>query len=74
MTEAAYLPARLKSLRLALESGVIVEIARELMVELRRRDPLAERVELTRPQFILAAVKGVFRTLASRLNSGRRTN
>lgn len=74
MTEAAHLPARLKSLRLALESGVIVEIARELMTELRRRDPLAERVELTRPQFILAAVKGVFRTLASRLYSGRRTS
>jgi squalene synthase HpnC len=70
MAEAAPLPMRLKSLRLALESGVIFEIARDLITELRRRDPLAERVELSKPQLVLAAVKGIFRTLASRLFSG----
>jgi squalene synthase HpnC len=60
------LPRVLASRRLAAESGVIVAIARRLAVELRRRDPLAERVELSRPQFLLCGVKGLGMALGPR--------
>lgn len=50
MAEARRLPVRLKSFRLALESAVIVALAERLIRELRVRDPLAERVVLTKPQ------------------------
>ena len=52
------LPRVLASRRLAAESGVIVAIARRLAALLRRRDPLAERVELGKPQFLLCGVQG----------------
>jgi hydroxysqualene synthase len=41
-----------------MESAVIVTIAHRLVAELARRDPLAERVELTRAQFLGCAVRG----------------
>ncbi|WP_137391252.1 squalene synthase HpnC [Rhodoligotrophos defluvii] len=59
LREADRLPGRLKSRRLAMESAVIVKIAWQLADELRRRDPLAERVVLTRPQFLRCGVRGV---------------
>ena len=46
LSTADELPRALRSRRLAAESAVILEIARRLAEELRRRDPLAERVEL----------------------------
>jgi phytoene/squalene synthetase len=60
------LPLVLASRRLAAESGVIVAIARRLAVLLRRRDPLAERVELRKAQFVLCGVMGVGMALAPR--------
>jgi squalene synthase HpnC len=63
---AQQLPRVLASRRLAAESGVIVAIARRLAVELRRRDPLAERVELGRPQFLLCGVRGLAMALGPR--------
>ena len=48
LSDRARLPRVLASRRLAAESAVIVAIARRLAAELRRRDPLAERVELGR--------------------------
>jgi len=62
--EARTLPGRLKSRRLALESAVIVEIARRLTGMLRRRDPIAGRVELNAMQFALCGVRGVWRALS----------
>jgi squalene synthase HpnC len=59
MTEADRLPGVLKSRRLAMESAIIVAIAHKLIAELARRDPLAERVELTRMQFLACGVRGV---------------
>ena len=44
-----------------MESGAIVNIAIRLSAELRRRDPLAERVELSKPQFLWCCLKGVVR-------------
>jgi squalene synthase HpnC len=61
MKEARRLPFALKSRHLAMESAVIVAIADKLAAELRARDPIAERVELTKPQFLICGVKGVAR-------------
>jgi hydroxysqualene synthase len=58
---ARTLPGRLKSRHLAMESGAIVTIAARLSAELRRRDPLAERVELSKPAFAWCCVKGALR-------------
>jgi hydroxysqualene synthase len=60
------LPRALRSRRLAAESAVILEIARRLARELRRRDPLAERVELSRPGFLLCGLLGIGRMLRAR--------
>jgi hydroxysqualene synthase len=59
MAQADRLPGALKSRRLAMESAIIVAIAHKLIAELARRDPLAERIELTRMQFLACGVRGV---------------
>jgi hydroxysqualene synthase len=61
LATASNLPRALRSRRLAAESAVILEIARRLAQELRRRDPLAERVELSRPRFLLCGLLGIGR-------------
>ena len=48
LLDARDLPSALRSRRLGAEAAVILAIARRLAAELRRRDPLAERVELGR--------------------------
>lgn len=53
------LPARLRSRRLAMESAVVVRLADRLAAHLRRADPIAGRVALSKPDFGLAAVGGV---------------
>jgi phytoene/squalene synthetase len=60
---ARTLPGRLKSRRLAMESAAIVHIAARLSTHLRRRDPLAERVELSKPAFAWCCAKGVVGSL-----------
>ncbi len=59
IAHARTLPGRLKSRRLAMESAAIVTIAERLSAHLRRRDPLAERVELSKPEYLWCCVKGV---------------
>lgn len=59
MVDARRLPAALKSRRLAMESAVIVRLAGRLAVKLKRGDPLAERVALTKPDFAAAGVGGM---------------
>lgn len=66
MAEARLLPAHLTNRRLAAESAVIVKVALRLMTELAARDPIAERVELTRPQFVICGVAGVWAALRRR--------
>lgn len=66
LLRAAGLPGALRSRRLAMESAVILEIARRLAHELRRRDPLASRVELSRPAFLGCALRGMLRALRPR--------
>ena len=62
MAAAIRLPGGLRG-RLAYEAAVIVKIAERLIVELERRDPLAERIELTRPQAVRCGVAGVISAL-----------
>ena len=63
------LPGRLRNLRFAMEASAIIAIAHRLSTELRRRDPLAERVELTRARFAACFARGAGRVLFRR---GRR--
>ncbi|MEQ8195782.1 MAG: squalene synthase HpnC, partial [Rhodospirillales bacterium] len=58
MVEARALPVGLASRRLAMESAAIVRIAERLIVLLRRRDPLARRVELTKAGYLWACCRG----------------
>jgi squalene synthase HpnC len=58
LDEAAALPAGLRSRRLAMEAGAILDIAQTLTVRLRREDPLAGRIALTRPHYVLCCVRG----------------
>jgi squalene synthase HpnC len=60
------LPRALRSRRLAAESAVILAIARRLSKELRRRDPLAERVELSRLRFLLCGLRGIGQAIGPR--------
>jgi squalene synthase HpnC len=58
MPDARALPSVLRSRHLAMESAVIVRIAERLLDELEQRDPVAERVELTKVQFALCGIGG----------------
>lgn len=59
MKEARRLPPVLGSRRLAAESAVIVRLATRLSALLRRGDPLAARVALTKLDFLRAGVGGI---------------
>ena len=58
MQDARALPSVLRSRQLAMESAVIIQIADRLLNALDSRDPIAERVELTRLQFAGCAIRG----------------
>ena len=61
---AAPLPDRIRGLRFAMECAVIVNIAGKLRQELGHRDPLAERVVLSRRQYagsVLHLIPSLFR-------------
>lgn len=66
IAESRRLPLVLKSRRLAVESGAIVALGARIATRLRREDPLATRVALSKPAFALAAAWGVAETLARR--------
>ena len=58
LDRAGSLPGRLRSRRLAMESSVIVRLARRLAWRLRRGDPLATRVKLTKLDFLRCGTAG----------------
>ena len=60
------LPDLLKNRRLAMESATIVNIADALLAKLRRHDPVAGRVQLSRPQVMSCAVRGVIQAIFGR--------
>lgn len=59
-------PASVRDSRLALEISVIQSLASRLVAILQRRDPLSERVHLTKPQVIAVAALGSARGLLRR--------
>ena len=59
---AGELPRRTRDRRLRLETGVIVGLSRRLAGRLRRGDPVARRVKLTRPD-VVASLLGALRYL-----------
>ena len=67
LNSADRLPDQFRNLRFAMETAVIVAIARKLGKELRRRDPLAERVVLTKAQYAACCLRGGGRTLLRRV-------
>lgn len=67
LDEAETLPGRLRSSRLAMESAVIVHLARRLAHRLRRGDPLAGRVALSRLDFLACGVRGMAAVQCARL-------
>ena len=67
LESADRLSDRIRNLRFAMETAVIAAIARKLSKELRRRDPLAERVVLTRVQYAACCWRGIGRTLLVRV-------
>lgn len=66
---AALLPAGVADLRLAIETSVIVELARRLIAILKSRDPLSERVHLSKWQAAIFAARATVGTLASRAHA-----
>ena len=60
--EAASLPGLIRDRRMRMEAAVIVGLSRRLAARLRRQDPLAERVKLSRKD-VLGALAGAVRTL-----------
>ncbi|MHA1598259.1 MAG: squalene synthase HpnC [Alphaproteobacteria bacterium] len=63
LVDAKALPGALKSKRLALESAVIIDIADSLCRRLAVGDPLATRIELSKPAFLMSGCRGVVRGL-----------
>ncbi|MEL7154327.1 MAG: squalene/phytoene synthase family protein, partial [Pseudomonadota bacterium] len=59
IAEAEKRPSRLRSRRLNAEMRVITALARRLSARLRRQDPLATRVKLSKPDFTMAAFAGM---------------
>ncbi len=64
LARARPLPRRLKSRHLAMESGVIFTLAERLSARLRRGDPIAGRVGLTKWDFAVCGLRGVWRRWA----------
>ncbi len=63
MMDARTLPARLRDRRLAMESAVIVRLADRLIAILRAGDPIADRVALTKADFLRCGIRGVVAAL-----------
>lgn len=76
LATAATLPLRLRSTRLALESAAILALAQALVERLKRQDPLAQRVQLSRPSMLgvgaRAAVACLWRRQIAPLHRDRR--
>ena len=64
---AASLPMRLRSAGLAMEAAAILALAECLAVRLKRRDPLAERVQLSRAGMAAIGTRAAFACLWRRL-------
>ena len=71
LPEAAQLPRVVKDSRLGIETAVIVALAQKLTSLLLRRDPLSERVHLTRGRLLATAGGAVAATLVRGISKRR---
>jgi squalene synthase HpnC len=67
LPEAARLPLLVKNFRLSMETAIIVRIANKLLTRLLDRDPLIQRVHLTKAQALAVAGGGIASALLGRL-------
>jgi squalene synthase HpnC len=67
LPEAARLPLLVKDLRLSMETAIIVRIANKLLSRLLARDPLSQRVHLTKAQALAMAGSGAASAILGRL-------
>ncbi|TQV72506.1 squalene synthase HpnC [Denitrobaculum tricleocarpae] len=67
LQRAEDLPLRLSNRGLAMESAVILRLARRLSARLRKHDLLAKKVSLRKLDFLDCGLRGVLSVLASRL-------
>ena len=72
LQQARSLPCHIVNTGLAAEAAVIIAIADSLMQALRRRDPLAKRVELNLLQKVGAASHGLMRFFFARQHAWRK--
>jgi squalene synthase HpnC len=63
LPDARALPAHLSDRRMAMEAGAIAALAHSLHARLRRQDPLAVRVELSKPAKMWVAGRGALSAL-----------
>lgn len=61
LAEGAALPAQVRSRRLRVETELILRLARRLAARLRRADPLAARVKLTKSDAVLSVLTSLWR-------------
>ena len=66
LPEAAKLSGLVRSPRLAMETAIIVALARKLIARLLQRDPLSERAHLTRSEMLAVAGRGIAALLMAR--------
>lgn len=69
LREASPLPAQLKDRGLAMEAAVILRLAQRLSIRLRREDPLAGPVKLSKRDFLSCGLRGVLVVLTKRWSS-----
>ncbi|WP_026607676.1 squalene synthase HpnC [Methylocapsa acidiphila] len=70
--EGARLPAQVRDFRLRLETAAIARLARTLNNILLARDPLSEKVHLSKPAFLAWTLIGVFSVLSAPAASASR--
>jgi squalene synthase HpnC len=66
LPEASLLPRNVADLRLSVETSVIVALARKLLDRLKMRDPLTDRVHLSKPYAASIAARAATATLVGR--------
>ena len=67
LAEGAPFSGQIENTRLALEVAVIHSYARHIVALLRRRDPLRERVHLSKAQFAFYGLSSIIATSLRRL-------
>ena len=74
MPGASLLPRNVEDIRLCAETAAIVELARKLLLRLSMRDPLADRVHLSKPYAAIIAARAAVGALAARAGTRRARN